>query len=283
MPKESVLVAGPPGSGKTTWLWQMIFNHIPEDQPVWLFDSEKKLRGVMELFATKVPKNVTILDAVSVSDIVIALEDEIYPVLDGEAEGYGVVGIDMVDKWWEKAQEHWVDVMHDGKKNFAEHIETIVKRKKDRGDRSPSQFEDSFIDWPVIKKWHNGRMIEPLLYEQPCHVLATTATREIRGEGPMAARLGGSGRLARWETINQMAEGEKRNDFRFTTILGVQNIGLANPEYQATLIKDRTRKLGKPTDLYVRQPLIPDDNGIHDLWTEFSSRTGAPKSLEPSE
>ena len=251
MPKETVLVAGPPGSGKTTWLWQMIFNHIPEDQPVWLFDSEKKLRGVMELFATEVPKNVTILDAVSVSDIVVALEDEIYPVLAGEPEGYGVVGIDMLDKWWEKAQEHWVDVMHDGKKKFSDHIETIVKRKKDRGDRSPSQFEDSFIDWPVIKKWHNGRMIEPLLYEQPCHVLATTATREIRGEGPMADRLGGTGRPAK-------------------------------PEYQATLIKDRTRKLGKPTNLYVRQPLIPDDSGIHDLWVEFSSRTGAPKSLEPS-
>jgi len=280
--RELVLMAGGPNVGKTTWLCQMALQHISPDIEIHMMDSERKIMGSMAMLTEKLPDNITIHPAVHAQQIIITLEDTIFPRFKGKKDGEVVVMIDMIDKWWEYSQEFYVEKLGEGK-SLAEHMQEIVNKKKERGDRSPNMFEDSFIDWPVIKQWHNGRMVEPLLNRQPCHVFATASTRELRREGPLSDITGSSEKVKRfkiWEPFGQIAEGEKRNDFRFVTILGMHDIGIAKPEPEIELfnLKDRARKLGRPAELFYHQKLDVVDY-IYDPWLEYASQTGAPMMI----
>ncbi len=276
MAKETIMVAGPPGAGKSTALWQLYYHHWDKKSPTFIFDSEGKMRGVHDLFGPTIPDDVTIIPTTNFTDMVAAFDDEIKPALVGKDETYGLVLIDMVDKWWEKAQEYWVMRMSEtGEGSFAEHVEKLVIERREHGKSGISPFEDGFVDWPVVKRWHNGRLLEPLLYEQPCHVVASCGTREIRTEGFMMDSLD---RRTIWKEFKQLPEGEKRNEYRFTTLLGLQMTGLMEPIWTLSLVKDRSRMFGKRVQRF-KEDLPEDDNGIVDMWKQWSFETDAPEML----
>lgn len=276
--KEMVMLAAGPNMGKTTWLCQMALSHVTSDTEVFMLDSELKINGAMAMLTETIPDNIHIMPATNAEQIIYTIEDEIIPKMKGKKEGEVVIMIDMLNKWWEYAQEYYVEGLAKDQ-NMAEHMQAIVKEKKRRGDKSPTMFDDSFVDWPVIKQWHNARMVEQLMFRQPCHVLATLGTREIRSEGPIADT---GKRTKIWEPLRQVNEGEKSNDYRFITVLGLQDVGLlGRPQVELFCLKDRSRKLGQVAKLFYNAEISdPDEPGyIFDIWEEFCVRTGAPKLL----
>ena len=78
-----------------------------------------------------------------------------------------------------------------------------------------------------------------------------------------------------WKGFGQIPEREKKNSYRFTTLLGMDVRGLLDPVWNLHLIKDRSRMLGQRVKYWVNE-LGADDNGIVDMWLEWHSETGAP-------
>ena len=280
------MIAGAPGTGKSTALWQFYYDHWDKKSPTFIFDSEGKMRGVHDLFGDKIPDDVTILKTTKFTDIIKALDEVIIPAFAGKEESWGLILIDMVDKWWEKAQEYWMQKMAgDESLSFAEHAEKMAlerKIKKEETGRAGSQspFDDGFVDWVVVKRWHNGRLLEHILGELPCHVVATAGVREIRPAGEyMEDPLG---MRTMWKVFQQIPEGEKKNSYRFTTIMGLQVLGLMEPEWKLHLIKDRSRTMGKRIKYFVND-LGEDENGVVDMWLEWSSETEAPNTILTTE
>lgn len=281
MPKETILLAGGVGSGKSTWLVQMIHEHIPSDQPVWIFDNERKIRGVAELFGP-IPDNVTIYSPTSLVEASKHLNQDIIPEVRGKPEGYGVIMIDMLNFWWEKAQMDYHAALIEGDQDYADYMLEVKKAKEaaNKGQGTTANPFEGFTDWPIIKASHNKRLIEPILYDTPSHVLMTATSRDIRDENT-GSMQDAPGRRAMWGSYNQIPEGEKYNDSRVVTCMGLMRSGLMKPEYHLWLCKDRSRQLGKVEDYFEDVKIIPDeDTGVFDLWWEFTSRRkNAPEML----
>ena len=161
--KETVLLVGAPGTGKTTWLCQMIVDN--PDQPVWIFDNERKVRGTFDLFGG-VPDNVRgIFNPITFPDTVAILEDEIMPELEGENEGHGIIAIDMVNTFWERAQQHYIHSLMEGATSLPEHMLTKLKQWQEEVDSPTGKRKsvgtaanpfDGITVWVISKEWHNG-------------------------------------------------------------------------------------------------------------------------------
>ncbi len=300
MPKETVLVTAGPGAGKSTWMWQMILAALEADKEyrVWIFDNERKMRGVARLFGG-VPEGVTILNTHKHDTTMDAVRG-VWKEIRNEPEGFGIVAIDMIEKWWERAQEYYVQRLArgvDGEEGddedlaFAEHVTRLAAKRHEKAEargtipKEVSPFESGFVDWPVVKQWHNAMLVERLLYDMPCHVLATCGSRGVRHPVDEKGRdnpIHDDNELINlWTPFGSVPLGEKNNSYRFTTLMGLEKVGIGEPVYRLTLVKDQTRMLGKPNPMFERKKLEPDDNGIYDLWLEYSSRVpGAPRVLE---
>ena len=187
----------------------MALNHVTPETDVYIFDSERKVLGAMDMLVEDgIPDNIHIIPALNAQSIILYIEDELMKKIRRKPEGEVVICIDQLDKWWEYAQEKFIEGLA-GDEDIAEFMQRVVNQKKAKGDKSPSMMEDSFIDWPVIKQWHNGRMLEPLMMGSPAHVFATCGTREIRTEGLVDS----ADRKQIWEPLRMVNEGEKRNDY----------------------------------------------------------------------
>ena len=277
--RETVLVAGGPGTGKSTLLFQLAKQN-PE-QRVWFFDNERKARRIGRYFGG-IPSNMVVLNTGNLTDAIRALEDEVLPAVRGLPEGTDIICIDMVDMWWDRAQQHYVQAVSDGEETLADRLTANVKEKIEKRDAliaqgrnvgglaAGSSFE-GFVEWPVIKSWHNQRLIEPIVYDTPCHVFATAGVRELRND-PKSPMNDSAERIALWTNFGGVALGEKGNDYRFSTILGLSRVGVVKPEWRFTLVKDQSRVLGKQVPMLKDVKLEIDEDGVFDLWQEFASR-----------
>jgi len=302
MSKETVEVVAGPGAGKSTWLWQMIYAN--PDQPVWIFDNERKMRAVNKMFGGKDPDNVTLLNTVTIPETIEAYQDVVWPAVSKEPEGTGIIAIDMVDKWWERAQEHFPKAMAGGDDDFSytELLTNVLKqrkadaeaKKRKVGQATLNPFE-GFTDWPLIKKWHNGDLLEPILYNTPCHVIATAGSRELRDPEDPALRSSpvkdSLERTQLWRGFGNIPMGEKNNDYRFITLIGIKKLGFTlDTEWHMWLVKDQSRRLGQPDPRFSGHVLTPEvdpeteeSTGVVNLWFDYCSLTGAPEQLEVGE
>lgn len=105
-----------------------------------------------------------------------------------------------------------------------------------------------WTDWSVINKMHNDDFIIPVCFENPAHVLMTTAVSQIQAgdrteEQDLKAFYGDN--LIRYE-------GQKHNIYRAQTILLFQAEGKAvnRKYYMSTFLKDRGRPWMERKDWY---------------------------------
>lgn len=311
MPKETIHLVGEQDTGKTVFLAQMIAAH--PDQPIYFFDNERKLRGtgLMVFPDGKIPDNVIVLNTPTLPDARAAIDSDEIPEhitgkkgvpgilkrFKGTPEGEGIIMVDMISIWWERAQEQYVIEASRGKSTLTEHLLEIVQMKIDdraaRRERAETQGTDPRKqrlrggsdfegygggEWKIIKAMHSNQIVERLLTDIGCHIIATSSTRDIRAvdnEFPDAQK-----RQNLWSPAHEIAEGEKYNDHRFATIMNISRIGGTPAIFKLSLLRDRGRKLGVPAKLFYDDELATDEaHPIFDIWQTYTQRTGAAKEL----
>ena len=306
--KETIEIVGGANTGKTVFICEMAVAN--PDQQVYLFDNQMKARRVFQFVAGGVPDNVTILHTPTLQDAKLAVWSDKIPAhivggrtdvpgidaaFHGQPEGTGLVLIDNIDVWWDRSQQHFVRRMSEGEESLGDHMMETVRRKRadqqkrqeaiDKSGNSPtagmkagSEFE-GFVEWPVIKQWHNEELVEPLLFDFPCHVIATALVRELRQAGDFFTDS--EDRQEMWGALRVVPLGEKGNDGRFNTILYIERQGLEEVTYRLSCVKDMSRALGKPAKLFLRKTLAPDEAGVFSVWDEYrSQQPGTPEKFE---
>tara|TARA_R110000824_G_scaffold168658_2_gene345643 strand:+ start:2203 stop:3147 length:945 start_codon:yes stop_codon:yes gene_type:complete len=307
--KETIEIVGGANTGKTVFLCEMAVAN--PDQTVYLFDNQMKARRVFQFVAGGVPDNVTILHTPTLQDAKLAVWSDKIPAhivggrtnvpgidaaFHGQPEGTGLVLIDNIDVWWDRSQQHYVSRMSQGEQSLGDHmLETVARKRADQqrrqeaieksgnsnqtvGMKGGSEFE-GFVEWPVIKQWHNEELVEPLLFDFPCHVIATALVRELRQAGDFFTDS--EDRQEMWGALRVVPLGEKGNDGRFNTILYIERQGLEEVTYRLSCVKDMARALGKPAKLFLRKTLAADDAGVFSVWDEYrSQQPGTPAKFE---
>ena len=306
--KETIEIVGGANTGKTVFICEMAVAN--PDQQVYLFDNQMKARRVFQFVAGGVPDNVTILHTPTLQDAKLAVWSDKIPAhivggrtdvpgidaaFHGQPEGTGLVLIDNIDVWWDRSQQHFVRRMSEGEESLGDHMMETVRRKRadqqkrqeaidksgnsqTAGMKAGSEFE-GFVEWPVIKQWHNEELVEPLLFDFPCHVIATALVRELRQAGDFFTDS--EDRQEMWGALRVVPLGEKGNDGRFNTILYIERQGLEEVTYRLSCVKDMSRALGKPAKLFLRKTLAPDEAGVFSVWDEYrSQQPGTPEKFE---
>ena len=306
--KETIEIVGGANTGKTVFICEMAVAN--PDQQVYLFDNQMKARRVFQFVAGGVPDNVTILHTPTLQDAKLAVWSDKIPAhivggrtdvpgidaaFHGQPEGTGLVLIDNIDVWWDRSQQHFVRRMSEGEESLGDHMMETVRRKRadqqkrqeaidksgnsqTAGIKAGSEFE-GFVEWPVIKQWHNEELVEPLLFDFPCHVIATALVRELRQAGDFFTDS--EDRQEMWGALRVVPLGEKGNDGRFNTILYIERQGLEEVTYRLSCVKDMSRALGKPAKLFLRKTLAPDEAGVFSVWDEYrSQQPGTPEKFE---
>lgn len=280
MPKETILVSGGVGSGKSTWVLQMIHDHVPSNQPIWVIEGERKIRGAATLFGG-FPKNVKgVYNPLTIKEASQIVNEEIIPVVRGKPEGYGIVVVDMLNLFWEKAQADFHEVLSQDT-DIAEYMQMKMEDRKSKGQsQTAANMFEGFTEWPIVKAMHNKNFLDILLQDIPSHIIATATSREIRTDaGNMNDK---PDRAAMWAQAGELPEGEKYSDSKFITCMALQRLGLIDPQHRIWMTKDRSRTLGKIGAYFSDVLCSPDEeSGIFDLWIEATSlRLGLPLELE---
>ena len=274
---ESVQIAGGPGTGKTTAL-AMIAAANPE-RPCFVLDNESKFRRIavtvgLETHACKPePCDKKSTHVYRTTDIKRMIAATKYITAFAEETPNCIVLMDMVEKVWERSQEFFAQAKYG--EDFNEHLSQKIA-DSDKGIESG--FEGFEGDWKAIKGWHN-RVVEALLYEVPAHVFMSAGTRKLRkdtgfvDDSPPVRQV--------FEAVGEVPEGEKRNWFRFITIIVLRTSGLIK-KYDWSLVKDESRELNVPIVLTLHEKLDTSD-GMGDLWAAYAKHVGIEAVLEDVE
>ena len=306
--KETIEIVGGANTGKTVFLCQIA--EANPDQKIYFFDNQMKARRVFQFVCGGVPENVTLLHTPNLQDAKLAVWSDKIPshivggqteipgiarMFNGYPEGTGIVMVDNIDVWWDRSQQHFVSRLSEGEETLGDHMLETVKRKREDQRRrqealaksgsnqtvnmkAGSEFE-GFVEWPVIKKWHNEELVEPLLFDFPCHIVATALVRELRMDGDFFTDS--EDRISMWGELRVCPMGEKGNDGRFNTILYIERQGIDQVQYRLSCVKDMARILGKPAKLFLRKNLAGDENGVFNAWDEYrSQQPGSPEKME---
>tara|TARA_R110002051_G_scaffold313853_1_gene390297 strand:+ start:345 stop:1193 length:849 start_codon:yes stop_codon:yes gene_type:complete len=274
---ESILIVGGTNLGKTGTLRQIIA-HNP-DMPAHVFDGQNRFTEICQFFGG-VPDNCTVHKPQDVNEELQIMRDEVTPVFKGEPDGYGILAFDMIDDIWESAQTYFSEqVYQDDPAERMMKIRTKMQREAETAKlnrpKNQNQYE-GFIDWTVIKQWHRS-LVNRAIESLPCHVIATTAVRELRKD---AGSFSDDPRLIEtWDDWGAVPTGEKRNTFLFMTLLGMSMKGSRRQrKILGSIVKDWSREPFTPVPDWWMEELTTNEEGIYDLWSQYRESIGQPVS-----
>jgi len=278
---ETMLIFGGPNVGKTTMLLEIARENPERD--CWFFDFENKLSRVAQFYGG-VPKNVKRIGAFDVPEVLQQFNTVVKPALKAKPES--IVLVDMVDQMWERSQEFYSNFIYEETT-----LDFLLAKKKalieSDQDKRPATFE-GYYDWPYIKKIHNS-FVDVLFKDSSlnCHVFATAPSRELRppmdekgkknpmGDDPEIYRM--------FQPVGVAPAGEKRNPFRFNTIMLLRSEGTTMRKFDMSILKDVSRTFGAQT-LVLGKPLTLEKIGNTEIkvaspWVEFCTHVGITTNL----
>ena len=272
---ESILIVGGTNLGKTGTLRQVIA-HNP-DMPAHVFDGQARFTEVCAFFGG-IPDNCTVHVPQDINEELVTMRECCAPTFKGEPDGYGIIGFDMIDDIWESAQAYFSEqVYEDDPAERMLKVRAKAERAKEKAGlnraKNSNEFE-GFIDWPTIKQWHRS-LVNRAIEQLPCHVVATTAVRELRKD---ADSFSDDQRfIETWNDFNAAPTGEKRNSFLFMTLLGMGLKGsLRNRRVTGYLIKDWSREKFTPVPDWWEEDLEVNEDGVYDLWKQYRETINQP-------
>lgn len=234
MDRESILLAGGQGSGKSKGVVELVATGIEADFNVVVIDFDKGFAKEVKTQLGKQPDNLEYFLAKDWSRV----QDGINFAFNNLGLGDWLV-FEMMNSMWELAQSQYVDDVYGG--NVGDMLRMLradaeleiqalkgagklVKDKKDadpkKGKKTAASVQQQSVsygglkgrtDWFPIKAMHNKDIRERAIMRGDFHLLGTTALQALSQEEAQS--------WPEWTNLGRRPSGEKSNVYKFDTII----------------------------------------------------------------
>jgi len=238
MDRESIILAGGQGSGKSKATVELVAEGIEQDFNVVVIDFDKGFAKEVKTRLGKQPDNLEYFLAKDWARV----QDGITFAFANLELGDWLV-FEMMNSMWELAQAQYVDDVYGGnvgdmlrmlRADAEKEIEALrgagklVKDKKDtdpkKGKRTAASVQQQSVsyggfqgrtDWFPIKSMHNKDVRERVIMRGDFHLLGTTALQALDQSEAQS--------WPEWTNLGRRPSGEKNNVYKFDTIIVAYN------------------------------------------------------------
>lgn len=229
--RERILIIGGFGAGKS-FTWSKIADWaVKRDYPgrVFVLDTDMAIDRMAVAFPEAFAAKVIGHDVFEFQDLHAG-----YDKFRNGATKDDFLVVDMVDKAWNLAEEHYIDQIF--KKSTDNYF---LEARKKNADGSPL---DGWKDWGVINKVYNGWMINKVM-RWPGHLICIAPAEPVISEGKMQDSPELQGLFGRFGV---KPKGQKALGFQFHTVLLFQ---ATKDTWKYSTIKDRSRPIAKGEEM----------------------------------
>ncbi len=284
MDRESILLAGGQGSGKSKCAVELVAEGMKSKFNVVVIDFDKGFAKEVKTQLGTQPDNLEYFLAKDWSRV----QDGINFAFNNLGLGDWLV-FEMMNSMWELAQSQYVDDVYGGNvgdmlRMLRADAETeilalqgagkLVKNKKDadskKGTKTKAQVQQASVsyggmkgrtDWFPIKAMHNKDVRERAIMRGDFHLLGTTALQALQQEEAQS--------WPEWTNLGRRPSGEKNNVYKFDTIIVAECKGTNKYQWRTDMGngkgKDRGgRELVKDQDV-TGISLIADYLDFHEI------------------
>lgn len=228
--QERILTFGAAGSGKST-AWLSTAKWLQEQGSTatfWVLDTDRAASRMLAGVKFAGLTNIKVAVCRNWPELVAATD----AALDRARAGDWLV-VDMVDKVWEYAQAHFVNVMHGV--DMEAYLLT-VRKALGANSKNLKPFE-GMIDWPVINGMYKGWSDRTLMNDRGIHVFGVTPMKAID------ERLTGDEIKEAFGNLGVYPSGQKHLAHQFHTVLLMSQA--KGNKWLANTAKDRERSFLK--------------------------------------
>jgi len=231
---ESYLFYGDTNTGKTSAILQWAELH--PDVSVFVIDGDNKFRRIW-LSTYEHVKNIQyfLVDGwPATMEAFDAIKEAMEKLSQAEREQQ-CVAIDMVDKYYSWAQDHYSEEVHDMSR-----AQYLMKLRTDNPDKTGISDKDSQTMWRLIKWQHNTGFLDYINDRLRCNFIFTAPGQplsDIKNAGkPQESREA----LTLYGSVGFKAEGEKRTGYRVDSII-LFEYDAKNKKRYWTTVKDKNK------------------------------------------
>lgn len=235
---RKILLFGSSDTGKTYGYiaWFMALLKMQPDAKMYVLCNDGGFEETLSLFPEEIDANIEYYPVENFAET-LKVVNQIFPNL----RAGDVLVIDHLQILWEGAEADFIKNVF-GEENVGSYYENkrrenVLKNKTDKKGNTQGARLDGWKDWGIIKMKHNESLLDTLCRHTPCHLICTTTAEKIDKEN---AKEGDKEFWNVYWDLCARPGGEKRNQFRFSTIMYLTKND--NDEYYIRCTKNRGRK-----------------------------------------
>lgn len=214
--KETILIYGPPKSGKTWAYCSFIEKTINNGNHVWIINTDFGVsKTLKQYFSDKLPDVKKFIHYYPLTDMSEA--DKIAKDILVNSKPNDLVVIDLMSDMWEMAQNKFIEESSGG--DIVNYYVNASKDSKKFGLFAGSQ-------WSYVRGLHN-LIAAPFTGKTKCNVIAVCAHKELDVEKSISGKI----KNPEYEATGARPAGEPRLAFQFNTIVFVNKLNKGNERY----------------------------------------------------